>query len=174
MFDALAEAALYIVGYLGVCYVLVNLVGFNELPNDESEESPTTDTGTAPTAEYYPDFQSSVEPWMMACFGAEIASDVVERNHRFIEEALELVQATGCSKEDVLMLVDYVYGRPVGDPPQEVGGVMVTLAALCLANRMHMHDAGEVELARIWTKVEKIREKQRNKPKGSPLSQGVA
>jgi NTP pyrophosphatase (non-canonical NTP hydrolase) len=114
-------------------------------------------------------FQEQVAPWVQACFGAEIASNVRERNHRFIEESLELVQAQGCSKEDVLKMVDYVYDRPVGDPPQEVGGVMVTLACLCLAADMDMHDAGEVELARIWTKIEQIRKKQQTKPQHSPL-----
>lgn len=46
---------------------------------------------------------------------------------------------------------------------------MVTLAALCLANALDMHDAAETELARIWTKVEAIRAKQAAKPKHSPL-----
>ena len=46
---------------------------------------------------------------------------------------------------------------------------MVTLAALCLANGIDMHEAGETELARIWTKVEQIRTKQAAKPKHSPL-----
>jgi hypothetical protein len=114
-------------------------------------------------------FQQRVQPWMMACFGPEISSDTVERNHRFIEEALELVQACGCTQSEAHQLVDYVYGRPVGEKHQEVGGVMVTLAALCLAQGLDMQDAGETELARIWTKVEKIRAKQAAKPKHSPL-----
>jgi hypothetical protein len=114
-------------------------------------------------------FQARVEPWMAACFGPRISADTTERNHRFIEEALELVQAGGMSKADVLQLVDYTYGRPIGELHQEVGGVMVTLAALCLAQGLDMHDAAEVELARIWTKVEAIRAKQLTKPRGSPL-----
>lgn len=114
-------------------------------------------------------FQARVQPWMLACFGEVIAADREERNHRFLEEALELVQSCGCSASEAHQLVDYVYGRPVGEPAQEVGGVMVTLAALCLANRMDMHLAAEIELARIWTKVEKIRAKQAAKPKHSPL-----
>jgi hypothetical protein len=114
-------------------------------------------------------FQSRIQPWMLACFGEMIAGDREERNHRFLEEALELVQSTGCSESEAHQLVDYVYGRAVGEPSQEVGGVMVTLAALCLANKIDMHDAGEVELARIWTKVEQIRAKQAGKPKHSPL-----
>jgi len=114
-------------------------------------------------------FQQRVQPWMMACFGAEISADTKERNHRFFEESTELVQAGGMTASEAQQLVDYVYGRPVGDPAQEVGGVMVTLAALCLANGLDMHQAAEVELARIWTKVEAIRAKQAAKPKYSPL-----
>lgn len=116
-------------------------------------------------------FQQRVQPWLMACFGEMIAGDREERNHRFLEEALELVQSLGCSASESHQLVDYVFGRDVGDPPQEVGGVMVTLAALCLANGLDMHDAAETELARIWTKVEAIRAKQAAKPKHSPLPQ---
>jgi len=120
-----------------------------------------------------PTFQQRVQPWMLACFGAEIAADKVERNHRFLEEALELVQATGCTAGEAHQLVDYVYGRPVGDALQEVGGVMVTLAALCLAHGMDMHGAAETELSRIWTKVEQIRAKRAAKPKHSPLPEAV-
>ena len=114
-------------------------------------------------------FHARVKPWMMECFGLAISADRQERNHRFLEEALELVQAYGATASEAHQLVDYVYGRPSGDPVQEVGGVMVTLAALCLANGMDMHAAGETELARIWTKVEQIRAKQASKPAMSPL-----
>lgn len=114
-------------------------------------------------------FQSRVKPWMDACFGPEISADKVERNHRFIEEALEFVQANGCTQSEAHQLVDYVYGRPVGEINQEVGGVMVTLAALCLASGVDMHEAAETELARVWEKIDKIRAKQAAKPKHSPL-----
>lgn len=114
-------------------------------------------------------FQDRVKPWMDACFGPEISADAIERNHRFIEEALELVQANGCTQSEAHQLVDYVYNRPQGDINQEVGGVMVTLAALCLAVGVDMHEAGETELARVWTKIDKIRAKQASKPRHSPL-----
>lgn len=116
-------------------------------------------------------FQSRVHPWLIACFGAEISSDRGERNHRFLEEALELVQSCGGSRDDAHMLVDYVFDRPVGDRHQEVGGVMTTLAALCLAQGLCMHGAAEDELERVWTCVEKIRAKQAAKPRNSPLPQ---
>lgn len=114
-------------------------------------------------------FQQRVAPWMAATFGPEISLDKLERNDRFIEEALELAQASGYSAERAHALVDYVFNRPQGDINQEVGGVMVTLAAHCLANGVDMHTAGEVELTRIWTLVEKIRAKQAAKPTGSAL-----
>jgi len=114
-------------------------------------------------------FQPHVGIWMHACFGPEIAGDKVERNHRFLEEALELVQAAGCTRSEAHQLVDYVFDRPVGDLQQEAGGVMVTLAALCLAHGISMHVAGDVELARCNRNVEKIRAKQAAKPRHSPL-----
>lgn len=114
-------------------------------------------------------FQAGVQQWMLSCFGREVSADKTERNHRFLEEALELVQALGCPPSEAHQLVDYVYGRQVGDAAQEVGGVMVTLAALCLANGLDMAAAGDTELARVWTKIDKIRAKQAAKPKHSPL-----
>jgi hypothetical protein len=116
-------------------------------------------------------FQERGRPWMIACFGSAIAADVLERNHRFLEEALELVQATGCTSSEAHQLVDYVFSRPVGDADQEAGGVMLTLAALCNAKGLDMHEAGERERRRVWTKIEQIRAKQAAKPKHSPLPQ---
>jgi hypothetical protein len=118
-------------------------------------------------------YQARVQPWLMQCFGAMIAGDREERNHRFFEEASELVQSLGMSASEAHQLVDYVWNRPVGEPNQEVGGTMVTLAALCLANGLDMHTAAEKELARVWTKVEQIRAKQAAKPKHSPLPEHV-
>lgn len=116
-------------------------------------------------------FQHRVQGWMMQCFSMEVCRDRQERNHRFLEEALELVQACGCTVSEAHQLVDYVYGRDQGEINQEVGGVMVTLAALCLANDIDMHIGGEVELLRILQPaiMEKIRAKQAAKPKHSPL-----
>jgi len=115
------------------------------------------------------EFQARVHPWIMECFGEEISQDRTERNHRFLEESLELVQALGCTNSEAHQLVDYVFNRPKGQPYQEVGGVMVTLAALCLAINLNMHSCGGIELDRIWEKVEEIRAKQAAKPKHSPL-----
>jgi hypothetical protein len=79
------------------------------------------------------------------------------------------VQTCVATHSEAHQLLDYVYGRPVGDVFQEFGGVMITLAALCLAQGLKIHQAGEIELARIWTKAEQIRAKQAAKPKHFPL-----
>lgn len=111
------------------------------------------------------DFQSRVEPWLRTCFSEEVVADKMVRNARFLEEALELVQSCGCSREEAHQLVDYVYGRDEGEVNQEVGGVMTTLAALCIANGVDMHQAAEVELTRVWERIPEIRAKQKTKPR---------
>lgn len=110
-------------------------------------------------------FQSRVAPWMYECFGPAVAADLVERGDRFLEEALELLQSHGYDPTRVAALVDYVFNRPAGVPAQEVGGVMVTLAAYCNATGQDMHTAGETELARILQPeiMQKIRIKQSSK-----------
>lgn len=114
-------------------------------------------------------FQARVRAWVVSCFGQKVAADKSQRNHRFIEEAIELVQSLGCSQSEVHQLVDYVFNRPDGEPAQEVGGVMVTLAALCSANDLNMQVSGEAELARVWAKIEAVRVKHAAKPVLSPL-----
>jgi len=114
-------------------------------------------------------FQQRVKPWVIQCLGEDSANDTTERNHRFLEEALELVQSCECTASEAHQLVDYVFSRPIGEKPQEVGGVMVTLAALCLPHGLNMHDAGEDELKRIWHNMDTIRKKQATKPAHSPL-----
>lgn len=118
-------------------------------------------------------FQGRASNWLITCFGQAIANDHVERNHRFFEEAGELVQSCGMSASEAHQLVDYVWNRPVGEPWQEVGGTMVTLAALCYANKLDMHKAAEMELTRVLDPqiMQKIRLKQAQKPKHTPLPQ---
>jgi hypothetical protein len=114
-------------------------------------------------------YQEQVGKWAVACFGETTAKDRVERNHRFLEESLELVQSLGCTKSEALQLVEYVFSRDVGEPYQELGGVMVTLGALSEANGLDMVGAGQAELARDWSIIQKIRAKHLTKPRFSPL-----
>lgn len=120
-------------------------------------------------------FQAKVAEWLHLCFGDVIAMDKKERCYRFQEEANELVQSMGMTREEAHSLVDYTWDRPIGEPHQELGGVMVTLAALCHASEMEMEAGGFVELARINQPdvIERIRQKQKTKPHQSALP-GVA
>jgi hypothetical protein len=110
-------------------------------------------------------FQLRVGDWLKSCFSEKIRKDPRERCRRFAEESLELVQSLGLTSDDAHKLVDYVYGRPTGEPSQEVGGVLITLAALCSAFEIEMELAGEYELHRVWENIDKIREKQLAKSK---------
>ena len=121
------------------------------------------------SAETADSFQSRVSAWTAACFGDGEENGLSIRIHRFFEEATELAQSLGCSKSEVLQLVEYVYARPTGEPMQEVGGVMVTLAALCHAANLAMADCGERELTRVWDNCDRVRIKQAGKPRFSPL-----
>ncbi|PZS80528.1 hypothetical protein A7X74_10890 [Stenotrophomonas maltophilia] len=110
-------------------------------------------------------FQAGVAEWMGQCFLPSLYSDMTERGDRLLEEVLELLQAHGYDRARVPTLVDYVFGRPVGEPVQEVGGVMVTLAGYCWVAGIDMHAAGDAELARINQPdvMAKIRAKQEAK-----------
>ncbi|MFA7331064.1 MAG: hypothetical protein WC326_08330 [Candidatus Delongbacteria bacterium] len=104
--------------------------------------------------------QARVLPWVLEAFGPDVLADKTERGDRLLEEVLELLQSGHYDSTRVRHIVHHVYSRREGEPAQEVGGVMVTLAAYCLAHGLDMHATGETELARIWTCIEQIRVKQ--------------
>lgn len=110
-------------------------------------------------------FQRGVELWMDQCFVPSLYSNMVERGDRFLEEALEMLQANGYPRERIATLVDYVWSRPKGELGQEVGGVMVTLAGYCWIAGLDMHEEGARELKRITQPevMAKIRAKQEAK-----------
>lgn len=111
-------------------------------------------------------YQHRVDLWMQKCFGPAVSADATERNFRFGEEALELMQSLGATEDEAIALVRYVWGRPKGEPSQEVGGVMMCLAALCNAAGLDHSICAEVELVRCWEKIDKIRAKHAAKPVG--------
>lgn len=112
-----------------------------------------------------PNFQADVAEWMARAFVPSLYSNMIERGDRLLEEVLELLQAHGYDRSRVPTLVDYVYSRDAGQPAQEVGGVMVTLAAFCSVAELDMHEAAATELERIKRPevMAKIRAKQEAK-----------
>lgn len=124
-------------------------------------------------------FQMRVLFWMRRVWGhrfEEIGMNGKERQLRFLEEALETTQAGGLTREDVISVLNYTYNRPVGHLPQEVGGVYITLSALCTQAGIDMVAEGEKELERIHQPevMERIRAKHdlppgEGPPRGFPV-----
>jgi hypothetical protein len=111
-------------------------------------------------------FQISVTNWVIDTFDANALYDKRERSFRFLEEAVELAQATRVlSPGDIFNTVHWVLNRPNGEVHGEIGGVMVTLAALSAAHGETMFACAREELQRIRSPgmSAKIRAKQKEK-----------
>lgn len=111
-----------------------------------------------------PTFQVNVSRWCKEAFGEKDATDKRMRTLRFLEEALELAQAMEITEEEAQRVLRYVFGRPIGEAQQEMGGVMVSLAALAGSQKLSMYGCGEIELIRCWQKIDQIRERHAAKP----------
>lgn len=109
-------------------------------------------------------FQVRCLKWILTWLNSNLIYNKQERNQRFLEEALELVQSLDMDRETAHKLVNYIFDRPKGEPKQELGGVMNTLAILSETNSMSMWEAAEEELTRCWNNIEKIKDKQKLKP----------
>jgi hypothetical protein len=120
------------------------------------------------------DFQQRVREQILY-ITVEDPTDLQERVARFGEEALELQQSLGMTREDAHSLVDYVFGRPVGEPAQEMGGVMNTLAGVASWAKLDMIECAERETERVWRPevIAKIRRKRAGRYGRGPLP-GIA
>lgn len=95
--------------------------------------------------------QDIVAETVRAHFGEESLNSVLERGIRFLEESIELFQAAGGFEDVAQLLVRYVYGRPKGDPAQEIGGVGVTLMALAESLKLNAEVCVTEEVTRFST-----------------------
>lgn len=109
-------------------------------------------------------YQERIKSWMLSTFGEKVLNDKKERSHRFAEEALELLQATGYTKEELQTMIEYVYNRPVGDVRQEIGGTIHCLSALCTTHHITMSHEALTVMHYCEKNAAKIREKHFNKP----------
>lgn len=112
-------------------------------------------------------FQKRAVLWVQTAFGALHASNVHERAHRFLEEAIELFQAAHMTREAAHAMVDYVFDREPGTANQEIGGVMLTVVTLADAMYLDAVAEGERELARVNTPetIKRCRIKHETKPR---------
>lgn len=110
------------------------------------------------------EYQYKYFEWLKNCMGEEVAFDPQERNHRFCEEALELLQACGYSKDAVLKMLEYVYSRqPSHRPNNEIGDVQGTLAALSSARGVNLGRISEEILIHNIARTPIIRKKHAEK-----------
>lgn len=104
--------------------------------------------------------QAQIRKWVETRLGAD-AMDLHERGMRFLEEAMELAQAVGVSSASAMKIGAVVYNKPRGVAAQEVGGVGVTLLALCAASDIDMMASIDMETERIFNlPAEKFRKRQ--------------
>lgn len=96
--------------------------------------------------------QRQVAAWCAAAFGTEHASSLTQRGIRLLEEAIEAYQAAGGEADMAHKLVDYVFGRPVGELGQELGGIGVTVLALAEAAGLSADAEEAREVARVLSK----------------------
>lgn len=118
------------------------------------------------------EFQEQVAIWFRTCFGNppdHNASNPRERAARFAEEAIETMQAAGLTKDEVASLVDYVFSRPKGDLMDEISGSLTTIAALATTHNLNLDECALHGISSLYSKMEKVRAKHRNKPPGSVI-----
>lgn len=94
--------------------------------------------------------QMKLHRWVRETFGDKAATDRHERIARLLEEVVELAQAEALPGVKVKAIVDRVYGRPMGDPRAEVGGVAVTLLAYLASRDWSFVERLRTELDRIY------------------------
>lgn len=96
--------------------------------------------------------QATIFAWAKEAFGEKQATSLPQRGLRLLEEAAEAFQACGGTVAQAHYLVDYVFGRPVGEIHQELGGVGVTLCALAAAAGLSAEAEEIREVARVLAK----------------------
>lgn len=108
-------------------------------------------------------FQERLYQWFLHTFSEQfpqLIDNKREKSHRFIEEAIELVQACNLTKQELIEIVNVVYDKPSGDIFKEAGGVATTLSLLCQNHGFQLNAAAEAEYERNFTIIDKLREKQ--------------
>lgn len=114
--------------------------------------------------------QSAVLDWATNCFGFGVATDPIERAKRLLEEAAELAQACGVDSVSAHEILVHVFSRPPGAIPQEIGGVGITLLALCAARNI---SADVCELGELNRILEAPRDMFKARQRGKALA-GIA
>lgn len=86
--------------------------------------------------------------WAVQTYG-EVAKKARYQAFRFLEEALELVQAMGLTKEDAIRTVEWVFSRSVGTVRVEVGDVRLSIDILAESQGVSSDDCYTACASRI-------------------------
>lgn len=89
--------------------------------------------------------------WARNTFGP-VAMNPVERGRRLLEEAAEVAQALGVPAAQALLIVERTNGRPTGDVDKEVGGLLVTVYAVCGLRGKNPQELLSAEVGRVLAK----------------------
>lgn len=90
--------------------------------------------------------------WDVETFGPAVYGSIRERAMRTLEEAIELAQAGGVTRDEIARLVEHVYSKSIGDQQEEIADVMLCL--LVYAHRVGMDLDGQ--MPKLLDRVEKI------------------
>lgn len=95
--------------------------------------------------------QAVVKDWITRVFGLRTLN-LRFRAERVLEEALELAQAAGYPQEKIAALTAKVYANPPGRLRQEVGGVAISVLALCETAGISADECEEQEIQRVLSR----------------------
>lgn len=109
--------------------------------------------------------QDESSSWTTQTFGSLYLIHKKERLFRFMEEALETVQAGGMTEDELSQVIRQVYDRPADpDIKKEIGGALITLGTLAEAFGTRLDFCFRMAMARCWRDQDKIRIRHFTKP----------
>lgn len=116
-------------------------------------------------------FLREVRHWKLATFSRETLTDLQAQTIVLIEEALEVGQSVGLTKDDVLARLSQVYSKEPGELWKELGGVAVTWAGVVGAAGHSAKYICKSALQDCWSRQEEIKRKHLTK---SAIGRGKA
>lgn len=109
-------------------------------------------------------WQTLARRWSQLVFGEHFERITPKiRSLRVLEEAMELAQSEGVTPEELQIIADQVYSKPVNpDPKKELGGVIVTLTNYADTRGYNLEESFYSEYCRILDPTIMARVRNRN------------
>ena len=103
------------------------------------------------------ELQEKVGDWIAGTCGYEVLANKQERNARFFEEAVEFVQTRQMTVAEMIAIILDKMTKPVGEPKQEAGGVIITFLGACESGNIDAQEAFDQE----WNRVQPMEVRNR-------------